>query len=189
MPLLRDAGHSVTGVIRNPEHEHDIEASGGKPLLLDVETALEEDLVRARTRALPSATPATPLRSGQGCGGRSSAFLRARLDDSRSRHPHPRETNRNHRPRRGASREGGSPDEKPFWPILWGTSINVCGYEFGCRHQSRCPSGPVCRAPVTEEPRRNGARRNPILAGPAVSWGVRGSNPRPRDYESLALTG
>ena len=87
MPLLRDAGHSVTGVIRNPEHEHDIEASGGKPLLLDVETALEEDLVRARTTALPSATPSTPLRSGQGCGGRSSAFLRARLDDPRSSQP------------------------------------------------------------------------------------------------------
>lgn len=36
MPLLREAGHSVTGVIRNPEHEHDIEAAGGKPLVLDV---------------------------------------------------------------------------------------------------------------------------------------------------------
>ena len=47
MPLLREAGHSVTGVIRNPEHEHDIEAAGGKPLVLDVETALEDDLVRA----------------------------------------------------------------------------------------------------------------------------------------------
>ena len=60
MPLLRDAGHSVTGVIRNPEHEHDIEASGGKPLLLDVETALEEDLVRARTTALPRVIPSAP---------------------------------------------------------------------------------------------------------------------------------
>jgi len=47
MPLLREAGHSVTGVIRNPEHEHDIEAAGGKPLVLDMETALEDDLVRA----------------------------------------------------------------------------------------------------------------------------------------------
>lgn len=47
MPLLRDAGHSVTGVIRNPEHGHDVEAVGGKPLVLDVETALEDDLVRA----------------------------------------------------------------------------------------------------------------------------------------------
>lgn len=47
MPLLRDAGHSVTGVTRNPEHGHDVEAVGGKPLVLDVETALEDDLVRA----------------------------------------------------------------------------------------------------------------------------------------------
>lgn len=47
MPLLRDAGHSVTGVIRNPEHGHDVEAVGGKSLVLDVETALEDDLVRA----------------------------------------------------------------------------------------------------------------------------------------------
>ena len=47
MPLLREAGHSVTGVIRNLEHEHDIEAAGGKPLVLDMETALEDDLVRA----------------------------------------------------------------------------------------------------------------------------------------------
>ena len=47
MPLLREAGHSVTGVIRNPEHGHDVEAVGGKPLVLDVETALEDDLVRA----------------------------------------------------------------------------------------------------------------------------------------------
>lgn len=47
MPLLREAGHSVTGVIRNPEHERDIEAAGGKPLVLDMETALEDDLVRA----------------------------------------------------------------------------------------------------------------------------------------------
>ena len=37
MPLLRDAGHSVTGVIRNPEHRHDIEEVGGKPLVLDLE--------------------------------------------------------------------------------------------------------------------------------------------------------
>ena len=47
MPLLREAGHSVTGVIRNPEHVHDVEAAGGKPLVLDVETASEDDLVRA----------------------------------------------------------------------------------------------------------------------------------------------
>ena len=37
----------MTGVIRNPEHGHDVEAVGGKPLVLDVETALEDDLVRA----------------------------------------------------------------------------------------------------------------------------------------------
>ena len=47
MPLLREAGHSVTGVIRNPEHRHDIEEVGGKPLVLDLETASEDDLVRA----------------------------------------------------------------------------------------------------------------------------------------------
>ena len=44
-PLLREAGHEVTGVIRNPAHAADVEASGATPLVADVET-LDADGLR-----------------------------------------------------------------------------------------------------------------------------------------------
>ncbi|WP_076260097.1 SDR family oxidoreductase [Intrasporangium flavum] len=44
-PLLREAGHEVTGVIRNPAHAADVEASGATPLVADVET-LDTDGLR-----------------------------------------------------------------------------------------------------------------------------------------------
>jgi uncharacterized protein YbjT (DUF2867 family) len=34
---LADAGHQAVGIIRNPDHAADIEASGGEPLVLDLE--------------------------------------------------------------------------------------------------------------------------------------------------------
>lgn len=37
-PLLVEAGHEVTAVIRNPEHETDIVATGATPLVADIET-------------------------------------------------------------------------------------------------------------------------------------------------------
>lgn len=46
-PLLAEAGHDVTSIIRNPEHAAEVEAAGAAPLVLDVERAGEEDLVQA----------------------------------------------------------------------------------------------------------------------------------------------
>lgn len=37
-PLLVEAGHAVTAVIRNPEHESDVAATGAEPLVADIET-------------------------------------------------------------------------------------------------------------------------------------------------------
>lgn len=48
-PLLAQEGHEVTSVIRNPDHAADIEAAGATPLVLDVETASQDELVQAFT--------------------------------------------------------------------------------------------------------------------------------------------
>lgn len=37
-PLLAAAGHTVTAVIRNPEHEADVAATGAQPVVADIET-------------------------------------------------------------------------------------------------------------------------------------------------------
>lgn len=37
-PLLVEAGHTVHAVIRNPEHEADVKATGARPVLSDIET-------------------------------------------------------------------------------------------------------------------------------------------------------
>ena len=37
-PILAELGHSVTSVIRNPDHAADVEAAGATPLVADVET-------------------------------------------------------------------------------------------------------------------------------------------------------
>lgn len=47
LPLLAEAGHSATAVIRNAAHAADIEAACGTPLVLDVEKATEDELVAA----------------------------------------------------------------------------------------------------------------------------------------------
>jgi uncharacterized protein YbjT (DUF2867 family) len=41
-PLLVEAGHHVNAVIRNPEHEADVAATGATPALVDIE-ALDDD--------------------------------------------------------------------------------------------------------------------------------------------------
>lgn len=57
-PLLVDAGHDVTAVVRNPEHEADVAATGATPLVADVEhldVAALTDLARGHDVAIWSA--------------------------------------------------------------------------------------------------------------------------------------
>lgn len=57
-PLLVDAGHDVTAVVRNPEHEHDVAATGATPLVADVEhldVAALTDLARGHDIVIWSA--------------------------------------------------------------------------------------------------------------------------------------
>lgn len=46
-PLLVQAGHNVTSMIRNPEHTADVEATGAAALVLDIEQASREELAAA----------------------------------------------------------------------------------------------------------------------------------------------
>lgn len=46
-PLLVEAGHEVTSVIRNPAQADDVVAVGARPLVLDVETASVAELAEA----------------------------------------------------------------------------------------------------------------------------------------------
>ena len=43
-PLLTQAGHEVDAIIRNPEHGSDIERTGAKPVVADVESLSVEEL-------------------------------------------------------------------------------------------------------------------------------------------------
>lgn len=43
VPLLVEAGHTVTSVIRNPEHVQEVEATGATALVLDIENATVND--------------------------------------------------------------------------------------------------------------------------------------------------
>ncbi|WP_434809975.1 NAD(P)H-binding protein [Microbacterium sp. bgisy189] len=57
-PLLVDAGHDVTAVVRNSEHEHDVAATGATPLVADVEhldVAALTDLARGHDIVIWSA--------------------------------------------------------------------------------------------------------------------------------------
>lgn len=44
-PKLIEAGHEVTSVFRNPEHEGDVAATGAAPVVADVESLSEADMV------------------------------------------------------------------------------------------------------------------------------------------------
>ncbi|SJM70144.1 NAD(P)H-binding protein [Gulosibacter sp. 10] len=46
-PRLTTLGYAVDSVIRNPDHAADIEAAGGSPVVLDIESASEEQLAEA----------------------------------------------------------------------------------------------------------------------------------------------
>ena len=48
-PLLVEAGHEVTSVIRNPAQAEDLVAVGAQPLVLDIETASLDELTQALT--------------------------------------------------------------------------------------------------------------------------------------------
>src|SRR3954451_4779734 len=43
--LLADRGHTVAGLIRNPDHANDLQASGAAPILCDLERAAVEEVV------------------------------------------------------------------------------------------------------------------------------------------------
>lgn len=45
--ILADEGHTLTSMIRNPDHWGDVEAAGAAPLVLDIEKASKQDLVDA----------------------------------------------------------------------------------------------------------------------------------------------
>lgn len=47
LPLLAEAGHAVAAVIRNPDHANDVEAAGASALVLDVESATQDELAVA----------------------------------------------------------------------------------------------------------------------------------------------
>lgn len=47
LEALSDEGHTVTSMIRNPDHAPDVEATGAHALVLDVEKASKDDLVGA----------------------------------------------------------------------------------------------------------------------------------------------
>ncbi|MFC0681940.1 SDR family oxidoreductase [Lysobacter korlensis] len=42
--ILRDAGHEVVGIIRNPEHADDLREAGAEPLVLDLEQSSPDEL-------------------------------------------------------------------------------------------------------------------------------------------------
>src|SRR5699024_11060904 len=46
-PLLVEAGHNVTSIIRNTDQEETIKQLGATPLLLDIETSNQDDLAKA----------------------------------------------------------------------------------------------------------------------------------------------
>ena len=45
--MLSERGDSVLSLIRNPEHEDDVRAAGGEPVVCDLEAASEEEVARA----------------------------------------------------------------------------------------------------------------------------------------------
>ena len=74
-PLLADAGHHVTAMIRNPQQQEDVKAAGATPLVLDIEHATREQL---RNRARVAVVPAVERRHRHGrTAGTARAHRRA----------------------------------------------------------------------------------------------------------------
>lgn len=43
-PRLTGAGHTVIGLIRNPDHSHEVQVTGATPVVCDLETATADHL-------------------------------------------------------------------------------------------------------------------------------------------------
>lgn len=66
--ILAAEGHSVTGLIRNPEHAEDIAAIGGRPIVLDLEQADTEHLAGLLASETEAAVDAVVFAAGAGPG-------------------------------------------------------------------------------------------------------------------------
>ncbi|WP_312347493.1 SDR family oxidoreductase [Actinomyces sp.] len=111
-PLLTQAGHTVTSVIRNPDQSRDVEATGAIPLVLDIETASLADLLRVsrgRDAVIWSA----------GAGGGSAERTRAVDRDAAIRSIDAAASAGVHRyvmvSYLGAGRDHGVPEDDPFF--------------------------------------------------------------------------
>src|SRR3954468_23214565 len=61
--LLAAGGHSVAGIVRNPEHRADLESDGVEPVVLDLEQASVDDVA-----AVVSGADAVVFAAGAGPG-------------------------------------------------------------------------------------------------------------------------
>ena len=72
-PILAELGHSVTSVIRNPDHAADVEAAGAIPHVADVEM-LEDLIVVAVADAQKRAAEVQQAEMGRITGGMDLPF-------------------------------------------------------------------------------------------------------------------
>ncbi|THV26027.1 NAD(P)-binding oxidoreductase [Glycomyces paridis] len=66
--ILAAEGHSVTGLIRNPDHAEDLAAIGGRPIVLDLERADAEHLGGLLASETDAAVDAVVFAAGAGPG-------------------------------------------------------------------------------------------------------------------------
>ncbi|MFG3342208.1 NAD(P)H-binding protein [Glycomyces sp. NPDC048151] len=66
--ILAAEGHSVTGLIRNPDHAEDLTAIGGRPIVLDLEQADAEHLGGLLASEMEAAVDAVVFAAGAGPG-------------------------------------------------------------------------------------------------------------------------
>ncbi|MQM28014.1 NAD(P)-binding oxidoreductase [Glycomyces albidus] len=66
--ILAAEGHSVTGLIRNPDHAEDIAAIGGRPIVIDLEQADAEHLAGLLASETEAAVDAVVFAAGAGPG-------------------------------------------------------------------------------------------------------------------------
>lgn len=66
--ILAAGGHSVTGLIRNPDHAEDLTAIGGRPIVLDLEQADAEHLAGLLASEMYGEVDAVVFAAGAGPG-------------------------------------------------------------------------------------------------------------------------
>jgi len=66
--ILAAEGHSVTGLIRNPDHAEDLTAIGGRPIVLDLEQADAEHLAALLASEMYGEVDAVVFAAGAGPG-------------------------------------------------------------------------------------------------------------------------